>query len=216
MKHHGLIFSDSSVLKIRDGTKTQTRRTKGLKMARPESALVKFLHGVARFEVGFDRDVLEVVCPYTPGDLLWGREAWREDVAGEDADGQGGRRVVCFRAGNDCADELKWGSPLYLEKVDARLWMRLLDVRPQRVQDISAADAIAEGTSCWGCGGRVDGRSENECYCFHSKSAAIPSFQVAWDELNGKRAPWESNPWVWALTFENTARPILTDGRHAS
>jgi hypothetical protein len=29
----------------------------------------------------------------------------------------------------------------------------------------------------------------------------VAAFSYAWDEINGKRAPWESNPFVWVLTF---------------
>lgn len=101
-----------------------------------------------------------------------------------------------------------WRSPLHMPRWASRITLTVTDVRVQRLQEISEADAIAEGTSCWVCGGQVDGTSEHDCQCFHTKVAAIPSYQVLWDSLNAKRAPWASNPWVIALTFTVEQRNI--------
>lgn len=69
----------------------------------------------------------------------------------------------------------------------SRLRLRPLSVVPERLQDISAADAFAEGVA-------VEQLGPMTC--------AIDAFANLWDSINGKRAPWASNPWVWVIRFE--------------
>jgi hypothetical protein len=180
VKHHGLIFTDHSVLAMRAGLKTQSRRLVKLNTKIPTAAA--------------ERDLLDglVKCPHgDPGDLIWAREAWRDDVY---IDASGEHDVVVFRAGHECADELKWRSPLFLEKRHARIWRRLDEVRVQRVQDITNADARAEGMPSTTFRQGYDARAQ---------------FCETWDSINGKRAgaSWAANPWVWALTFSHAERP---------
>jgi len=83
----------------------------------------------------------------------------------------------------------------------SRLTLVVEAVRVEPLQEISEADAIAEGTACYICGtGRVDGTSENECGCFHSRSEAVPSYQALWSSLHGADS-WDANPDVLVLTF---------------
>lgn len=56
-------------------------------------------------------------------------------------------------------------------------------VRVQRLQEISEDDARAEGVEPGTFGGHR------------------AAFVYLWDSINGKRAPWSSNAWVWAITF---------------
>lgn len=80
----------------------------------------------------------------------------------------------------------------------ARLTLLVTDVRVERLQDISEADAIAEGLVAVNEGyalspkGELWGQTARHCY------AAL------WDDINGDRkgASWDDNPWVVALTFE--------------
>jgi uncharacterized protein YhfF len=56
-------------------------------------------------------------------------------------------------------------------------------VRVERLQEITEEDARAEG-----CGDPPFGTRRE-------------TFAILWDAINGKRAPWESNPWVWRVEF---------------
>lgn len=178
-----------------------------------------------------DGDEHPMVCPFgAPGDTLWVRETWvhyqtvnhrrRADGGSlsEVSDGLAGYRADGYDTINDFRTHIRlvsdadfesiqvngdrWRSPIHMPRWASRLTLRLTDVRVERLQEISEEDAIAEGMTCWVCSGPINGTSENDCACFHTKANAIPSFQVGWDSINGKRAPWSSNPWVWVVSFE--------------
>jgi hypothetical protein len=89
---------------------------------------------------------------------------------------------------------------IHMHRWASRLTLEITDVRVQRLQDISADDAIAEGIKplngfCYG----PDGCSDcNEKGC----KAERDDFQKLWDSINAKRALWDSNPWIWVLTFK--------------
>ena len=70
----------------------------------------------------------------------------------------------------------------------------------QRLQEISGEDALAEGITIERCGCEVCAHSS--ALCPADASSAIQEFAHLWDSINAKRAPWSSNPWVWALTFK--------------
>lgn len=82
-----------------------------------------------------------------------------------------------------------------------RITLRLTDVRVERMQDISEADAIAEGITGPHDVGyqayRVPGDSKPRY------SSAVAAFEVLWDSINAARGyGWGVNPWVWVLVFD--------------
>lgn len=93
----------------------------------------------------------------------------------------------------------RWCPGIHMPRWAARIHLRVTEVRVQRVQEISDAEAIAEGI--------VDARTdENKAtlYADEPLSAQLPhlAYRELWDSINGKTAPWASNPWVWAISFE--------------
>lgn len=93
----------------------------------------------------------------------------------------------------------------------SRITLEIVEVRVQRLQEITAADACDEGAA-----GVLDvGHPlRAECYEKHGTwtgddrkdingpfAGSVAAFATLWDSINGKRAPWSSNPWVWAITF---------------
>ena len=135
-------------------------------------------------------------CPYgVPGDRLWVRETWCEIDNTE----FGGDKYVDYKATpEDGCDEapggwhavepkdrlLRWCSPRYMPRWASRITLEITDVRVQRVQEISEADIIAEG-------------------CPSEYLLGKNWFMSFWNSINAKRGyPWESNQWVWALTFK--------------
>lgn len=91
---------------------------------------------------------------------------------------------------------------IHLPKRYARVWLRVTDVRIERVQDITGADAEAEGCAS---------PPPDEPGPYSPEEGARNVFVELWDRINAKRGyGWDSNPWVWAVTFEvvsTTGRP---------
>lgn len=126
---------------------------------------------------------------YAVGDRAWVREAWAYDDDG-----------IVLRAGErPFSPDFKprWRSPIHMPRRLSRLTLLIEDVRVQRLQDISEADARAEG--CAGEYGTVAGMVV-------IVRSPIEDFRDIWNSIHGPGA-WGRNPWVVALTF----RPILAN-----
>jgi len=85
--------------------------------------------------------------------------------------------------------------------------IRITAIRQERVQEISEADAIAEGCSCIVCGGRGyddDGYgSHAACGACADKSGCREDYRLLWDSINTRKGVrWEDNPLVWVIEFE--------------
>lgn len=155
-------------------------------------------------------------CPFgAPGDHLWCRETFALEHLGED-----GERVVwkADRAALWLSDGEKphylesdykparWTPAVQMPRRLSRIMLEVTGVRVQRLQDISEEDAKAEGLKVTGptvnqAGEVIDDRPGYLGYgsLWHDPRRA---FEAIWDSINGKSAPWSSNPWVWVLEFK--------------
>lgn len=87
-----------------------------------------------------------------------------------------------------------------------RFELEITDIRVERVQDISEADAIAEGsylTRCSCASMQAKPRSAIDAL-FRLTHCHIhgEEYSHLWEKLNGKKYPWSSNPWVWVVEFK--------------
>jgi hypothetical protein len=130
-----------------------------------------------------------------PGDRLWVREAWRIDGAGARVPAKHcrGKRAVQYRA--DGYQPVTWmeRSPIHMPRWASRLTLTVTDVRVQRLQEISEADACAEGAR----------EAYGEPFDEGSAVTDRRRFQLLWNHLHGPGA-WDTNPEVVALTFTVT------------
>lgn len=79
----------------------------------------------------------------------------------------------------------------------SRITLEIINVRVERVQDISIHDAMAEG--CRGImSDRTRYRFDGQEYLYPTPCAA---FEILWDKMHGKKYPWSSNPWVFVIEF---------------
>jgi len=221
---HPILFSGTMVRAIMECRKTQTRRVclkaatdmrkqgRGIEWAGAvhpaaiDGWVAWWPGGTAEFtkkayDYGFS-------CPYgKPGDLLWVRETWamRSDT---EPGSEKAKHYLLYRAHslpetfleNCWHDYGKWRPSIHMPRWASRLTLRVTDVGVQRVQEISHTDAIAEG--CPGCDWVTTSPYIADP---HTDAGELPAeeFQRLWDTINGKRGyPWESDPWVWAVTFE--------------
>lgn len=195
-----------------DGSKTQTRRV--WKLPRGCEWYSEMGGEQAGWFVDVDPGapwwlhVSECRCPYgQPGDQLWVREnGWERPVRTPkmmregadtwaryyyDADGLHWQEVEDFKT---------WGfkrrPSIHMPRWASRIQLEITDVRVERLQAISEADARAEGARC------IDEPTGREVL-FPDASRAGSwrlGYRVLWESINGPGA-WDANPWVWAISF---------------
>lgn len=187
-----ILFSTPMVQAILDGRKTMTRRVIKPQPDCPYVGFDNWCDSPKNAErLGKIRKT-----PYVPGDILWVRETWcpcatingwLDDVS-----------LYGYKADYDGVVPWKWKPSIYMPREAARLFLRVTDVRAERVQDITHAGALAEGIRQ--CPGWKFELSECDC--------TIAEFGKLWNGLNAKRGyGWNSNPWVWVYSFERVDKP---------
>ena len=178
MKERPILFSGEMVRALVAGRKTQTRRV--VKYSRRP---VQGADGVWYDADGIHPGV-PLRFPYgAPGDRLWVRETFSvtDDALylradGEEFEGPDGDHV-----------EPKWKPSIHMPRWASRLTLEVVAVRVERLQDISEADALAEGVTL-----RGSTRFENE---------ARLAFKQLWESINGAES-WAQNPWLWVIEFK--------------
>ena len=201
MKSRPILFSAPMVRALLAGTKTQTRRPlrEGTWLD-PKEGVIRMC-SVGNGVTGFQ----SVACPYgAPGDQLWVRESFIHEPA--DYVWEASVSIPCRPASTvyraDCKGDSRGAgrtSPMFMPRSLSRITLELTDVRVERLQDISEADALAEGvTPKWepGCSGRL-----MEAIGGFSFRPAASAYADLWEQINGAGS-WDANPWVWALSFK--------------
>lgn len=185
MTDRPIIFSAPMVRALLDGRKTQTRRV--LKPQPPAGLLPE---GIA-----IAGEAQPTGCGYRLGDRLWVREAFRGDK-GYDAypPQEWSRWPVHYEADGNRDTREGMGADgrlrpsIHMPRWASRITLTVTDVRVQRLQDISEADAVAEGADV------------AQLRMYPELGNARHWFRALWNDLHGADA-WERNPWVVALTF---------------
>lgn len=224
MKESPILFSAPMIRAIIAGAKWQTRR---IIRPQPELAIMdsSSAHALSvAKEIGIVPDserprwrwrgtfampwpqALRHDGPYgMPGDRLWVRETWAAVWPGEDEvpirectieyradlpvgcqDGPGQWPVECKKD----SDAPKWRPSIHMPRWASRIVLEVTDVCVERLQDIGEIDALAEGVDSY------------ECLSGPARPCARSAFAELWNAINGKRAPWMANPWVWAVSFK--------------
>lgn len=186
-----MLFNTEMVKAILDGRKTCTRR------------LVKFLPGENPQWTGYIKDGLMLYngknepcirkAPYQPGDILYVRETWCGAYGGEKyfylADKLTNREERSLLN----YDDVKWHPSIHMPKEAARIWLKVTEVRMERLQDILEEEpgpncqVVKEGVR-YGC-----------------------DFIAVWNstikESDRVVYGWNANPYVWAIEFERCEKP---------
>lgn len=160
-------------------------------------------------------------CPYgRPGDRLWVREAWRSLV---EFDKHPPRELVetCplrYEADKACTAPGftegfgKYRPPMFMPRWASRITLEITGVRVERLQDISEADAMAEGITCENvvvgsnCNGGIHHEETADRFFFdgcpdEGFDTGIDAYAALWDHINGE-GEWDKNPWVWVVEFK--------------
>jgi len=217
MKYIPLLFSTPMVQAILDGRKTQTRR-----IVKKGTALDWLNDG---FTTEFVADPDNNMCPYGKiGDVLWVRETFHkheDSIQGSYAYSEGEkvkypphilengiRWCVDFKADYP-KSSLKWKPSLFMPKSACRIFLEVVSVKVERLQEISEDDAIQEGVEFHkpvpGDGLTVWKNYTSEQTPFYGDNAKL-SFQKLWQSINGADS-WEANPFVWVIEFKRIDKP---------
>lgn len=205
------------------GRKTQTRRTKGLHAVTDCYFQSLVLHATGKYTFvpngnynPKNKDVVEVKCPYgQPGDVLWVREKFNKLVKCDT--GEFSRFNYYAEMPEKFHEQYpsKWKPSIHMPKQAARLFLRIKDIRVERLQDISEQDIQNEGIVY--DGNWILGK-ENNALSFLPKGVNFKdnpptlyqSLFAKWAELwcsINKIDSWNSNPWVWVIEFEKIEKP---------
>ena len=195
-----ILFNAKMVRAILDGRKSCTRR-----IIRPqweECPTCKYVHN----EYIYDKMEENVYCarcgyplvperraPYQPGDLLYVRETWCGLPINE-AGHFRGHPIYYYRADGDLRPEGwrgAWRPSIHMPKEAARIWLKVTDVRVERLQEITEVQAQAEGCNSGLLTGACTARGQ---------------FEDLWNTTIKKsdidRYGWDASPWVWVIEFE--------------
>ena len=197
-----ILFNTEMVRATLDGRKSCARR------------LVKFFSGENPWRTGYIKDGLMLYngknepcirkAPYQPGDILYVRETWGEGYE---------EGTYIYRASDKLAglptfkesSKLIYHPSIRMPQEAARIWLKITDVKIERLQDVTEDGAKAEGA--------IDNRGfihspENEYDRIHT---AREHFIKIWNSTIKKsdldRYGWDANPYVWVIEFERCEKP---------
>lgn len=199
MAEKPILFNTAMTQAILDGRKTTTRRI--IKPQMPENVIKTcevdplgyMSYQTSDTYLGGWRNTK---APYAVGDTLWVRETW-QNIPDDD-----GNNFI-YLADEDntpfCKDDdgnpiyLKWRPSIHMPREAARLFLRVTDVRVERIQDISYEDCMKEGIK------QISGSGLYDCGLDKYYSNSKQAFEKLWENLYHN---WSNNPWVWVIHFE--------------
>lgn len=198
-----ILFSTPMVQAILRGEKTQTRR-----IAKPQAK--RDLESGYVFDDKYNKifdlhnwhePFIAEFCKYKVGDILWVRETFQIIPP----------NMIFYKADKENKAKGNWKPSIFMPKEACRIFLKLTKIRIERLNDITEADAIAEGIERW-----TDERMKSkpthykvyfqnckpEDLCSYT-SCPIDSYETLWQKINGEKS-WEENPFVWVYEFERT------------
>lgn len=196
-----ILFSTEMVRAILDGRKSCTRR-----LVKPEPQGYFEVSEEPLYIYDTDGNQGKITPPYQPSDILYVRESYSELTFG-----------YVYKADGENIDHLgnviKWHPSIHMPKEAARIWLKVTDVRVERLQEITEEQACMEGTDPW----------DEACYenngwhpAFSDPDSGgdpnmIDGFHKLWNSTIKKsdldRYGWDANPWVWAIEYERCEKP---------
>ena len=209
-----ILFNTEMVRAILDGRKTCTRRIckDANECTVPDMDFYNAdrrtyaVHNFVDKEHTEQLSTAERTCPICTGDILYVRETWKEAPKGyyyyEDWQK------------DDIADVTKWKPSIHMPKEAARIWLKVIDVRVERLQDITYNGALREGSEGIRCDHvalGVHGCTD----CMNTGWIEPPQveFMQIWNSTikksNLDRYGWDANPWVWVIEFERCEKPEI-------
>lgn len=194
-----MLFNTEMTLAILDGRKRYTRRIcrDANDLTVPDMSFFDAekrtyaVHNYADAEHKYKLSLAERTCPICPGDIIYVRETWSEWTDG-----------YLYRAWNEPFPQpgesalMKWHPSIHMPKEAARIWLKVTDVKVERLQDMHASDVTGEGLHF------------NRP---HTVNEMLAEFSKLWDSTIKKPDiscyGWNANPWVWIIGFKRCDKP---------
>lgn len=216
-----ILFNTEMVRAILDGRKTATRRCVKPKSKNASGFYVTFRKTDNAFMGVYDYDENERMLensqtpPCCPGDILYVRETFRPlsdhpKSRFEYAADWSQKYFENSKAPNACNGG-KWRPSIHMPKRAARIWLKVTDVRVERLQDITEKQAEAEGARRCYEAIRPDEEKPIIYLAEDEGGYFVTGFKSLWDSTipRGQQDiySWQANPWVWVIVFERCEKP---------
>lgn len=208
-----ILFNTEMVRAILDGRKTCTRRLVKPQPDEKHTYPLGFVTDstekkkVGRFGFGIDEyggSIQYEKPPYQPGDILYVRETWKK--------APNGYYYYEDWQKDDIADVTKWKPSIHMPKEAARIWLKVMDVRVKRLQEMKPVDVIKEGAypDCWDCLNTYGESGSQCCYGTEEECSQCDEVMMEWEKLWNSTIKksdldcygWDANPYVWVISFE--------------
>ena len=235
-----ILFNTDMVCAILDGRKAVTRRV--IKPQPEPSQIYKigyctdgYKSDIGKFGFGtneYGGKILYVKPPFRPGDILYVRETWQvyrtyPSVFGFDVAYRADNRIKScvfimkryekFAKYEDRRNYPRWIPSQFMPKEAARIWLKVTDVRVERLQDVTPAEVVKEGAyeDCRSCLESYGESGTQCCYKQDDECSQCDSVMMEWEKLWDStikkpvisRYGWKANPWVWVIEFERCDKP---------
>ncbi|MBO5208054.1 MAG: hypothetical protein J6B68_01780 [Lachnospiraceae bacterium] len=213
-----ILFNADMIRAILDGRKTVTRRVckDGNEYTVPDMSFYDedkrtyAVHNYADKEHIDKLSLAERTCPICPGDILYVRETWNYVYNMDDNDQsiEGTGRYIYYADDpmpfshwvdtdtGEHKEQMPWRPSIHMPKEAARIWLKVTNVRVERLQDMDCEDAMKEG---------IDPR------CCINLNHTVVKFSKLWNSTLKKsdldRYGWDANPWVWVIEFKRCEKP---------
>lgn len=225
-----ILFNTEMIQAILDGKKTVTRRmVKNVEIEINNNYI--YIHELNRqgerinnVNCGFpysDKEITEFMnmnyAPYEIGDILYVRETFQRLDSLLAMDLSAGEYAYVYKASDngkaweENIENWTWKPSIHMPKEAARIFLKVIDVRIERLQNITCEQIGKEGvssTTFW-TPKKLKNRPFEEKWwddCYFWANYAQMVFKKLWNSTikkqNLDRYGWDANPWVWAIEFE--------------
>lgn len=198
-----ILFNTEMVRAILEDRKTVTRR-----VIKVDSKLKNVYHFKDKKSIAFGSDFIgnvildykEVKFPYQVGDILYVRETWQKLDNSVYVDLSDNTYVYVYKASEDGEtwqrerDDWTWHPSIHMPKEAARIFLKVKNVRIERLQDITSKEAIKEGLK--------DKYAYGEYNSMEPKKLFIDLWNSTIKKQDLDKYGWEANPYVWVIEFE--------------
>lgn len=206
VKERPILMIGPNIQPILEGRKTQTRRiirNQPIPNHRGKFKFTQFSDDEGIESYWANEPLWWTRCPYgQPGDRLWVRETWFHQEGGPIYDAAGGVMdsfddEIIYRADKPNRKTVKWKPSIFMPRWASRILLEITEIRIERLQDISEADAKAEGAS----------PAAEEPFRDACGELVVPAgryrngYRDLWESINGPGS-WSLNPFVWVIIFK--------------